>query len=278
MDDKELNWMVLESYSKFLNNYSDYITKDMLDKVKVDDLSYQETYHIILGSLFGLDIDRRKDLFNIYIKNVIKELDINDYINNPYYKNIKFNDIKSNNWQLKYINYKPFEAFVYDDLKEVNNHILPSIGYFKEEFKYPAIFEQDRLWMSICPNEINTMKKSIDCAFGNVLVYGLGLGYYPYMLQFNENVTSITVVEKDRNAIKLFKNCIYPYFDKYVKVIASDAFEFEKNISSNDYNYVFCDLWHDPSDGIDLYKKMKTLEKENIIYSYWIENTLKFYL
>lgn len=274
----EFDWMVLESYSKFINDYSDYITKDMLDKVKVGDMSYQETYQILIGSLFGLDIDKRKDLFNIYIKNVIRELDINDYINNPYYKIIKFNDIKSNNWQLKYINYKPFEVFVYDDLKIINSHIIPSIGYFKEEFRYPAIFEQGRLWMSICPNEINTMKKSITNAFGNVLVYGLGLGYYPYMLQFNQNVKSITIVEKDKNAIKLFKNYIYPYFDKFVKVIEADAFEFQKSISCKDYDYIFCDLWHDPSDGVELYKKMKLLEKNNITYSYWIEETLKFYL
>ena len=44
------------------------------------------------------------------------------------------------------------------------------------------------------------------------------------------------------------------------------------------YDFVFVDIWHDPSDGIDLYLKFKSLEKKNIKYSYWIEDTIKCYI
>ena len=59
--------------------------------------------------------------------------------------------------------------------------------------------------MLITPNEIETMKKSISEATGNVLTYGLGLGYYAYMVSMKENVESVTIVEKDKEIIDLFK-------------------------------------------------------------------------
>lgn len=61
---------------------------------------------------------------------------------------------------------------------------------------FPAVLENERIWMTITPNEIETMKEAVDKAFGNVLTFGLGLGYYAYMVSEKVNVESITVVEK----------------------------------------------------------------------------------
>jgi hypothetical protein len=47
---------------------------------------------------------------------------------------------------------------------------------------FPALLENDRIWMTITPNEIEIMIKPVDEAFGHVLTYGLGLGYYAYMV------------------------------------------------------------------------------------------------
>ena len=77
--------------------------------------------------------------------------------------------------------------FVFNDLKCINDKLYPSIGYFKDEYKYPCVLENDREWMLITPNEIETMKKPISEATGNVLTYGLGLGYYAYMVSMKEN-------------------------------------------------------------------------------------------
>ena len=68
----------------------------------------------------------------------------------------------------------------------------------------------------------------------------------------------------------------YGNMNDKIKIINDDAFNyFKKDIY---YDYVFVDIWHDPSDGIDLYLKFKSLEKDNIKYSYWIEDTLKCYI
>lgn len=73
--------------------------------------------------------------------------------------------------------------------------------------------------MTTIPNEINTMKDPIDKARGDVLTYGLGLGYYVYMVANKDEVRSITAVENDDEIIALFRQHILPQFSHPEKVI-----------------------------------------------------------
>lgn len=275
MTNEERNNLIMSKLSIYLNNYSDYITKEMIDNIKKEfGFNDLETFKIILTSLLEIT---DKELIHEFDK-IDFELDNNKYENNLYYKNISFRNIKSNKWSFKYESYKPYEAFVFNDLRSINNKLYPCIGYFKEEYKYPVVLENNREWMLITPNEIETMEKPINEATGNVLTYGLGLGYYAYMVSMKEDVKTVTIIEKDKEIIELFNKYILPQF-KYkdkIKIINMDAFEyFIKDIY---YDFVFVDIWHDPSDGIDLYLKFKSLEKKNIKYSYWIEDTIKCYI
>jgi spermidine synthase len=66
-----------------------------------------------------------------------------------------------------------------------------------------------------------------------------------------------------------------------VNIVQADAYDYaQKNIQDGKYDFVFTDLWHDVSDGIDLYLKMKEYEKQspNTIFSYWIEKSILCYL
>ena len=137
--------------------------------------------------------------------------------------------------------------------------------------------------MTITPNEIETMKEAVDGAIGNVLAFGLGLGYYAYMVSEKENVENVTVVEINEDVIKLFNKYILPQFKhaEKIKIIKADAFEYAKNyITPGKFDYVFTDLWHDVSDGMDMYLKMKTFEKQSpkTVFSYWIEKSILCYL
>ncbi|MCI7084451.1 MAG: hypothetical protein MR938_07170 [Tenericutes bacterium] len=275
MTNEERNNLIMSKLSIYLNNYSDYITKEMIDNIKKEfGFNDLESFKIILTSLLEIT---DKELIHEFDK-IVFELDKNKYEDNLYYKNISFKNIKSNKWSFRYESYKPYEAFVFNDLRKINDKLYPCIGYFKEEYKYPAVLENNREWMLITPNEIETMEKPINEATGNVLTYGLGLGYYAYMVSMKEDVKTVTIVEKDKEIIELFNKYILPQFrfkDK-IRIINMDAFEyFKKNIY---YDFVFVDIWHDPSDGIDLYLKFKNLEKKNIKYSYWIEDTIKCYI
>lgn len=274
---EEYNIILLTKLSSYLNNNPDYIDQKMVEELTKYNFSYEEAVRFILAEILKLSDD--KDIMNLYFKYMIKELDINEYINNPYYQNIKLNNIKEDKWKVAIMKYKPFELFVYNDLKILNDkRVIPQIGFFKEEYKYPCILQNNREWMLITPNEIETMKKPIEESFGNVLTYGLGLGYFAYMTSLKENVESITIVEHDCNVINLFEKYILPQFEfrDKIKIIQSDAYLYaEKKIK---YDYVFVDIWHDPTDGVEAYLRFKKLEISNTKYAYWIEDTLKYYI
>lgn len=143
--------------------------------------------------------------------------------------------------------------------------------------------ENGRLWMSITPNEIETMKEAVERGFGKVLTFGLGLGYYAYMASQKNNVESITIIENNQDVIELFKSHVLPQFPNAhkIKIIKADAFEYvEKHMTNGKYDFVFADLWHDVSDGIEMYLKMKEYEKQNpdTVFTYWIEKSILCYL
>lgn len=268
------NKIILNILSDYLNNHSDFINEQMVNSLEKD-FNLTKTESVVLLLLGFYEIENKE--LTTELNKIIKELDKSKYENNDYYKNIKLEDIKDNNWSFKTKSYKPYELFVYNDMDNIDGELYPKIGYFTSEYFYPCVLENNREWMLITPNEIETMKDSINEAYGKVLTYGLGLGYYQYMVSNKDNVQEITIIEKDKKIIELFKKYILSQF-KYknkIKIINEDALNYEY---TNEYDYVFVDIWHDPSDGVELYKEMKKKEKPNIKYSYWIEKTLKNYI
>ena len=133
--------------------------------------------------------------------------------------------------------------------------------------------------MTLTPVDLDTCTEAIEAAHGKVVTFGLGLGYYAYMVSEKEIVESITVVEKSAEVIELFKKHILPQFpnkDK-VKIVESDAFEYaEKQMPAENFDLAFVDTWRDASDGAPMYEKMKALEhlSKNTKFLYWIENFL----
>lgn len=283
---EKYNSKIMERLSLYLNLQPDFIKEDMIDElVRECNLDKKEAFSILLADICGLDtIDNMEDreLYDNYFPYMIHQLDIEKYKNNPYYKNIKIPNMKEKRWELKEDKYKPYEAFVYNDLEKMeDNRLIPQIGFFDTEFTFPVVLENNREWMLITPNEIETMEEAVNEAKGRVLTYGLGLGYYAYMASQKQEVSSLTIVERDENVINLFEKYILPQFENKDKItiINEDAFKYAKNqMNKDNYDFVFVDIWHDPSDGVDMYLKMKKLESENIKYMYWIEKTILCYL
>jgi hypothetical protein len=283
----EDNYKVFALLSNYLNNAPDFINKEEIDEIVTSGVSEEYAFVVLLAAALGLDIVDDvddKNLFNQYFNKMIHKLDAIEYYNNPYYRNIKIPTIKIGNSELKYEKYKPFEGFVYNDIiKTEAGRQIPQIGFFDTEFMFPAILENNRIWMTITPNEIETMKEAVDQAFGNVLACGLGLGYYAYMISEKDHVESITVVEFNEDVINLFNKYVLPQFKNAgkIKIIKADAFEYaQTHMSKGKYDFVFTDLWHDVSDGIDMYLKMKKVEMQNpnTVFTYWIEKSILCYL
>ena len=281
------NFRIFSLMSNYLNNYSTYITKADIDEVKTKNMSAEQAFSIILANGVGLDIldkNTDRDFYNKYFTKMMKCLKPNEYKENEYYKNIINPKIKQDNIEFKYEYYKPYKGFVFNDIeKDLEGRMYPQVGFFEEHFRYPAILENGRIWMTVTPNEIETMKSPIEKAHGKVLTLGLGLGYYQYMISNKTNVDEIYIIDKNETIINLFKKYILPQFqnkDK-IKIIHADAFEFLKNdMSKYNFNFVFSDLWHDVSDGVDMYLDIKNYEKlhPNINFEYWIEKSIKMYL
>lgn len=156
---------------------------------------------------------------------------------------------------------------------------INKIGYFKEKFEFPAVIQENTIWMSITPHEINTMKRDIEKVKGNVVVFGLGLGYFPFMISLKDEVKSITIIERDKKVIELFKTYILPQFKnkEKIRIICADALKYIQNMPVYDYAYV--DLWHDVFDAAPLYIpfKKKEIQYKNTKFLYWIEDSIITY-
>ena len=158
-------------------SYTDIISPEEVRQYIKEGYSEEEAITEILFGFYGLNHnDENDDILTRYILNNLKKLCPLDYLNNPYVKNINVNE-KLGKYKLKNISYEPYQLFAYDDIYLDEYKEYSRIGYFTSDFPYLALTEGNNVWMSLNPNEIETMKPYIAKAKGNVLVLGLGMGY-----------------------------------------------------------------------------------------------------
>ncbi len=284
----EYNQIVLKKLSVFLNYEPDFVQESIISELCTEcSLSPEEAFSYVLAAAVGMDTEnnpRDREIFSLYFPQMLHCLDAATFDENPYLREIWIPACVLGDWEFKYEVYKPYEAFACDDLLSLRDgRIIPQIGFFTREFRYPAVLQKGREWMLITPNEIRTMEDSIKRASGKVLTFGLGLGYFAFMAARKPEVSSVTVVEIDENVIALFDKYIRPQIscaDK-IQVILDDAFSYaEKRMQTGGYDFVFADIWHDPSDGVSAYRRLKPFEKllPDAEFRYWIEPTLRCYM
>lgn len=283
---RRLNAKTAELVSLYLNLTPDAVKPEMVSEMAgACGISRELAFANIMAVVCGLDVEGAdRALFNNYFVPMIHELDIRDFQSDPYYKNIKIKPGKSGRWELRTMSIRPCEAFVCRDFDVTERgELIPQLGFFTDEFPYPAVLEDGREWMTLMPNETVTTLPAVGRAHGRVLTYGLGLGYFAYMCSRKENVESVTVVERSEDAVTLFRNVILPQFEhpEKITVITDDALKFaEKRAPSGGYDFIFADIWHDVGDGRELYRKFKSFEPlypPKTEFSYWLEDTIRCY-
>lgn len=270
--------ITLADFYLYLFSYGKLADKKYFDDLMINNGYTSESAVIeAIEEIVEIDLysDENKDISDIYVTNAIHEANVNDYLNDPYRKAINISKISKGTYHLVKDEYEPYQLFPLDDISINDTYCeISNIGYFKERFSYLALYEKQNIWMSLNPNEINTMKPYIEKAKGNVLVLGLGLGYYPFMISLKDDVKSITIIEKDKTIIDLFDENIFPNFPnkEKIKVVYDDAFKYlEKHKNNHEFDYVFADIWHNPEDGLPLFSKIAKYEKEyNIPFDYWL--------
>ena len=283
---RRCNRRITDIISLFLNFASRSIDLSSVDEIASEcAVSREYAYAELIAASFGVKPDGAdREFFENYFPYMIRELDVEEYKSDPYYKNIKIPNAALGKWELRLDELTAGEAFVCRDFVVTDDgRLIPQLGFFPEAFEYPAVLEGGREWMTLMPNETVTTAPACARARGNVLTYGLGLGYFAYMASEKKEVSSVTVVEKSSDVIELFRKFILPQFPRKDKIhiVCSDAFEYaEKSSSREKYDFVFADFWHDAGDGRGLMLKMKEYEKysPDSEYMYWLEDTINCYL
>ncbi len=280
----ELNFKITNLYALYLERMNEVINKEMMDALCADgEISVRDGFAAILTEIFGLDMDSGADdrrLIRDYIYESVRVLDSKRYIDNPYYKNVKIPEVKFGRWELKTERYPAYRGVICDDMELYPDfREVPPLGFFTEDFSFPAVLEDGNEWMTLTPVDLDTCDEAIRKAHGKVVTFGLGLGYYAYMVSCKDNVESITVVEKSEDVISLFKRYILPQFSspEKVRIVCDDAFLYaEHKMPSEKFDVAFVDTWRDASDGAPMYERMKPLEKlsPGTKFIYWIENFL----
>ncbi len=275
-------------YSQYLNQTPTLLNAEFVESFAKDcELSHEEAFLTLFTAAIGLECDtsvedRRLD--RIYVQAGVKPCDPFSYLENPYLRAIVFPECATGKWSFTRGQYLPYEPFPCGHpIQQPDGREIPRIGYFKEPFFFPAVLEDGNEWMTLKPNEIETMKEPLARCFGHAITFGLGLGYFAFCASEKPSVTDLTVVERDAELIQMFQTHLLPQFPhrEKIRIVQSDAFDYlETKMAQEAFDFSFMDLWHDASDGLALYLRAKKLEilSPKTEYTYWIEPSLRSYL
>ena len=282
---RKYNSKLMDIFSLYMNLLPTAVDGEAVEELAADcHMSTSEAFAHYLAAIMGLDAGGEDRLFFQYwLLPSIREQSPSAYTGDAYFQNIKIPADMRGKWSLKTESLQPFEAFVCNDIVVTEDRrMIPQIGFFKEEYTFPAVLENGREWMTLLPNEMVTSYPAIHAAHGRVLTFGLGLGFFAYHASQKENVESVTVVDISDDVIDLFKTHILPQFPhkEKITVVKMDAFAFAEQKMQGNFDFLFADIWHDAGDGCDLYLRFKELEPRfpEIDFTYWLEDTLKCYL
>jgi len=213
----------------------------------------------------------------------ILKLSASELFDMPYNKNIKLEAVNNNgaSIELKYYNLKKGHIEPVDfGNKDRYLRNYTTLACYDKDINATVIVENGETWMSPTLTERNTMALPIKKAHGNVLTFGLGIGYFPYNCILKEEVESVTIIEKNPDIIKLFKEKILPQFNtaKNINIVEGDLFDYYNNEFLKNFDYIFVDVWKNETDGLSIYEQMmkKDINTKNI--DYWIEDSILYTL
>lgn len=183
------------------------------------------------------------------------------FLNSPYHKNIHLDKIKNAHFSLTHETIKANYLFNTDAIQPDTNRELNDwmiLRALDEDYQALLLYQNDQAWMIDAPSESNTIDPLACKAFGEVLTFGLGIGYFVYMACLKVNVTSITVVERSIEVINMFKSDILPQIpNNYkIKIINEDAFNLFNEDYLNQFDYVFVDIWQSNHDGLKIIEQL----------------------
>lgn len=99
-----------------------------------------------------------------------------------------YRPMRAGNWELKIVDMAPCRGY-WSPLQMVYGLVLLTRG--------------EDTWMSLAPVEIESQILGVEAAHGHVAIMGLGMGWVASETAMREEVTQVTIVERDPNVIAL---------------------------------------------------------------------------
>lgn len=244
--------------SEYLNEILNYTEKVLTPKMERELVKILKKYNIPHNNL---------------------KYDVKTLTDNPYYKNIKLDNVRTDTvWYEKALIKKRtlMSMNFHKSLGKYLFHYHP-IGYFENDVYLPVLKEgENKVWMSPAISEIESMNDGIQKGHGKCMTMGLGIGVLPYLWLNKEEVESVTIVEFNKDVIDLFKKYICPQFpkNKKIEIIHGNGLDYYNKEFLNQFDYVYIDFWESNEDGLQYYIKLmeKKVDYENI--DFWVEDSM----
>ncbi|MBR2615339.1 MAG: hypothetical protein IKC69_01525 [Clostridia bacterium] len=242
-----------------------------------------ELFYMMLRFCDGMDLwDRADEAYLQKLFSEAKRLDPKEFFADPYLATVPIRERRIGKILLTEAHYERGEYFQYDMPRLDEELVVPRIGFFPKKVRFPAVYEGNVPWVSVCPSEVYSMTPDVADAHGRVLVLGLGLGYYPFHVSLIDKVREITVVEKSPEILKIFREELLPHFPKKEKIrlVEADAFRFMEEVENGRYDFCYADIWEGWVDGAACYEKLLPHEKRlfDCEFRYWIRDEIRWYL
>jgi hypothetical protein len=136
--------------------------------------------------------------------------------------------------------------------------------------------QDEKDWMIAAPSEAFTNDPPARAAHGRVLTFGLGIGYFPYMVCRNPAVTSLTVVEKAPEVIRLFEEGIRPQLDipRPLTLLQGDAGQYWNQAFLQNFDFIYVDIWQSSEDGLVwMDRLLEQAHPRDEALAFWIEDS-----
>ena len=206
-------------------------------------------------------------------------LSAKEWENNPYHKLALPNHSRYGNFTFHMETMEGHRLFNADAIRPDKNRELADwmkLRAMDSDIKALHLYQNKTCWMMNTPAEAATNDPIAEKAHGNVLTFGLGIGYFTFMALRNPTVASVTVVERCQEVINLFKQVILPHFNvqKPVYILHEDAYQMWKPQILKAYDTIYADIWHGGDDGLPIISRL--LEAYNPPLEktfFWIEDS-----
>ncbi len=265
------NQEILSFIERCLQNLHDNRMNDFVG-LKIDKANMIQTQRKMKKAGFPEFQCEENNFPNLYIST-------KTFLNTPYHQNIQLKQIKSAGFKFREETIDAHYLFNSDAILQDPNKELKDwmkLRALDEPYNAVVLRQKNEVWMMDVPSEAATIDPYAKKATGNVITFGLGIGYFIYMASLNKNVKSITVIEQSIDVIEMFKSDLLNQFPTHINIdiIHGDAFDYFNKETLSKFDYAFVDIWQSSDDGLLLIEELLSqylppFEKVD----FWIESS-----